>query len=163
MRRMWLLAAVFVSFISQAQSGMTEPVAAPDFTLKAMTGENVRLSEQAGNVVLLNFWASWCGPCRKEMPLLDELQQKYAELGFVVIGVNLDENSADAKGFLAQVPVSFPVLLDAESKIGKLYQVDAMPTTVIIDRDGNKRYLHRGYVDGDLQTYQDVVKELLRE
>ena len=85
---------------------------APDFTLKSTGGNNLRLSEMRGQVVLVNFWASWCGPCRQEMPLLDELQNKYSKLGFTVLGVNVDKNPAKADKILKDIPVTFPVLYD---------------------------------------------------
>jgi len=136
---------------------------APDFTLKSMSGTNLKLSEQAGNVVLLNFWASWCGPCRKEMPLLNDLHNKYQALGFTVLGVNVEEDSSQAKSFIAAQPVDFPILLDSSNQVSKLYDVVAMPTTVVIDRNGNMRYLHKGYKSGDEKKYKKMVKKLLRE
>ena len=121
---------------------------APDFTLKSLTGENLKLSELRGNVVLLNFWASWCGPCRQEMPLLEKMHNKYKGLGFTVMGVNVEEDSSKAKAMAKKDKLSFPVLFDTQSQVSKAYQVSAMPSTVIIDRDGKVRYLHKGYLPG---------------
>lgn len=137
--------------------------AAPDFTLKSNQGSNMRLEDQRGNVVMMNFWASWCGPCRQEMPLMDEIFKKYEKFGFTIMAVNVDEDSADADRFLSDVPVSFPILYDNESRISELYNVDAMPTTIMIDRNGNKRFLHRGYKDGYEKDYEKQVKQLIRE
>jgi len=136
---------------------------APDFTLKSKDGSNVRLEDLRGQVVMLNFWASWCGPCRQEMPLMDEIYKKYEKFGFTILAVNVDEDSADADRFLDAVPVTFPILYDNESRISELYDVDAMPTTVMIDRDGNKRFLHRGYKPGYEDDYRKQVKKLIRE
>jgi len=136
---------------------------APDFTLPSNQGENLRLEQHRGDVVMLNFWASWCGPCRQEMPLMDEIYQQYKDLGFTVLAVNVDENRADAQGFLGKVPVSFPILYDHENRVSELYGVDAMPTTVMIDRDGNKRFLHRGYQPGFEDHYRQEVEQLIRE
>jgi len=136
---------------------------APNFTLKSMSGKNLKLSEMAGNVVLINFWASWCGPCREEMPLLNALHKKYAPLGFTVLGVNVEEQLDGARGFLSNVPVDFPILLDNTNKVSKQYKVVAMPTTVFVDRDGNMRYLHEGYKPGDEKKYRQMVKKLVRE
>lgn len=136
---------------------------APDFTLKSTTGDNVRLAEQRGTVVMLNFWASWCAPCRKEMPLLDDLFQRYQDAGFVLYGVNVESDTAAADKLLEDIPVSFPVLYDPTSKVSKLYDVDAMPTTILIDRDGKIRYVNRGYRSGDEEKYRTQIKELIRE
>lgn len=159
-----LIVAGCVAFLPLGGVGAAElRQAAPDFTLKSLGGKNLKLSEMSGNVVLINFWASWCGPCREEMPLLNALHKKYEPLGFSVWGVNVEENSASAKGFLKDFPVDFPILLDHTNEVSRQYKVIAMPTTVVVDRDGNMRYLHQGYKSGDEATYRQMVKELVRE
>ena len=135
----------------------------PDFTLASNKGDNLRLAEQRGTVIMLNFWASWCGPCRQEMPLLEELNERYAAAGFQVWGVNVDADRADAEQMLAKIPVDFPVLFDGAGEVSKLYGVDAMPSSVFIDRDGKVRHVHRGYRDGDMASYKKIIKELIRE
>lgn len=152
---------LLLSQISWAAKSVDGP--APDFTLKSTSGSNLRLSEQRGNVVLINFWASWCGPCRQEMPLLNEIHEKYSRLGFTVMGVNVDKNSSQADKILKDIPVNFPVLYDPEGDISKLYDVDAMPTTLIVDRNGKMRFLHRGYKPGYEQEYVTQIKQLIRE
>ena len=153
--------------MTTATIGLTQAASvsgpAPNFTLKSLDGENLKLSEMRGDVVLINFWASWCGPCRQEMPLLNALHNKYAPLGFTVLGVNVEENSDDARGFLSNYPVDFPVLLDNKNKVSKQYNVIAMPTTVVVDRDGNMRFLHKGFKSGDEKEYRKMVKKLIRE
>jgi peroxiredoxin len=136
---------------------------APDFTLKSLSGENVKLSELRGQVVLINFWASWCGPCRQEMPLLDQMYQKYGELGFTLLGVNVEQDSGDAQRMLHDTPVTFPILFDTQNVVSKLYDVTAMPSTVIVDRDGNVRFVHKGYQPGYEDEYQTQVRALVRE
>jgi peroxiredoxin len=136
---------------------------APDFTLKSEGGSNLRLSEFRGEVVMINFWASWCAPCRQEMPLLDELYTQYQPLGFTILGVNVEEDSTKARQLLKNAPVNFPVLFDNSSDVSKLYNVVAMPSTVLVDRDGNIRYLHQGYKPGYEESYQQQVRELIRE
>jgi peroxiredoxin len=159
-----LLLAVIIGMLSPLVVSAAEVgKPAPDFTLKSLSGENLKLSEMAGNVVLINFWASWCGPCREEMPLLNALHSKYEPLGFTVLGVNVEEDVNGAKGFLKNFPVDFPVLLDNTNKVSKQYEVIAMPTTVVVDRDGNVRYLHQGYKSGDEEKYRQMVKKLVRE
>jgi len=136
---------------------------APDFTLKSRNGENIKLSELRGEVVMVNFWASWCAPCRQEMPLLEELYDRYADLGFTLLGVNVEEDSNAALELLKEIPVTFPILLDTENRVSRLYKVVAMPSTVILDRDGRVRYVHKGYLPGYEDEYRKQVKELIRE
>ncbi len=136
---------------------------APDFTLKSHAGKNLKLSEHRGEVVLINFWASWCGPCRQEMPLLSELHNKYKALGFTVLGVNVEQDTSDAKKLLKEMPVSFPVVFDDKSVVSKQYDVVAMPSTVLVDRNGKMRYLHKGYKPGEEEIYLEMVRSLIRE
>lgn len=155
-------AAALMLAATLSMAGMaSEP--APDFTLKSNQGENLRLEDYRGQVVMLNFWASWCGPCRTEMPLMDDIYQEYKDLGFTVLAVNVDEDSTDAKRFLDAVPVSYPILYDNTSTVTAAYGVDAMPTTVMIDRDGNARFVHRGYKPGYEDEYEQQVRQLVRE
>ena len=144
---------------------MASPVGAEagNFTLKSAEGSNVRLSEYRGQVVLLNFWASWCGPCRQEFPHLDNLQRKYAELGFTVFGVNVEQDRESADKVLRDIPVSFPVLFDDSNQVSELYNVDAMPMTVLVDRNGIVRFLHRGYRPGFEMAYDKQVRALVKE
>lgn len=158
-----LLPALCALLTGAASSLAMAAQVAPDFTLKSTQGSNVRLSEQRGEVILLNFWASWCGPCRQEMPKLVELQQRYSKLGFTVLGVNVDKDSALAQKLLKDIPVNFPVLLDNTGDVSARYEVNAMPTTVIIDRDGNMRFRHRGYQPGYEDEYEKQIKELIAE
>jgi peroxiredoxin len=136
---------------------------APDFTLPSKAGTPMQLSKYKGSVVMLNFWASWCGPCRTEMPLMDQIYKKYAAAGFVLLGVNVDTDSTDAQKFLSQVPVSFPIAYDRENKVSKIYDVAAMPSTVFIDRKGRVRQLHRGYKPGDENEYLSEIRSLIKE
>ena len=147
---------------SLASSGL-EGRTAPDFALKSSTGENLRLSEYRGDVVMINFWATWCGPCRQEMPLLDELYTRYQRVGFNLLGVNIDDDSRRAMQMIEELGVNFPVLFDAKKEVSKLYEVDAMPVTVLVDREGNVRYVHHGYKPGYEDKYLDQVRSLLRE
>lgn len=136
---------------------------APGFTLPSRGGDSVALEKLKGQVVMLNFWASWCGPCRQEMPLLDQMYKRYNSLGFTLLGVNVEEDTAAADKWLAQTPVSFPVLYDKQNKVSQLYQVNSMPSTVFIDRKGNVRYVHRGYQPGDESEYLNQIRALLKE
>ena len=156
-----LLLTVFAA-TSLASSGL-EGQQAPDFALKSATGENLRLSEYRGDVVMINFWATWCGPCRQEMPLLDELYNRYQRVGFNLLGVNIDDDSSRAMKMATELGVSFPVLFDSRKEVSKLYEVNAMPVTVLVDREGNVRHVHHGYKPGYEEKYLDEIRSLLRE
>lgn len=136
---------------------------APKFQLASMAGKPVSLDQYKGQVVMLNFWASWCGPCRQEMPILEKLHTKYKPMGFTMIGVNVEPDSGEAAKWLQGTPVTFPILFDTKSDVSKLYSVASMPSTVIIDRKGNLRWLHRGYKPGDENEYLNQIRALVRE
>ncbi len=136
---------------------------APEFTLPDRDGSDLSLSDLRGQVVMINFWATWCGPCREEMPLLDALYQRYRDLGFELIGVNVDEDSSMAHGWLEERPVSFPIVYDPRSDVSRLYDVTAMPSTVLVDRSGQVRFRHYGYQPGYENDYQDQIRTLVRE
>ncbi len=144
-------------------AAVTPLAAAPDFTLKSLEGKNMRLAEQRGNVVLVNFWASWCGPCKVEMPHLNKLYDKYRAAGFTMLGVNVDEDPRTASAAANKLAMRFPVLFDNDKLVSKLYDLQSMPATVLIDRDGRVRYLHRGYRDGMEEAYDRQIRELVKE
>jgi len=161
--RIATILALLLSVPAVAGSSASGP--APQFTLDSRSGPKISLSQYKGQVVMLNFWASWCGPCRQEMPLLENIYKKYNKMGFTLIGVNVEPDSKEAEGFLKglQAPVSFPVIYDKDSTVSKAYDVQGMPSTVIIDRKGNIRVLHRGYKPGDENEYLDSIRTLVRE
>jgi peroxiredoxin len=158
-----VMVALVIALLARPANAVTIQDAAPDFTLRSLAGDNLRLEEYRGQVVLINFWASWCGPCRQEMPLLDRLHQRYVDTGFAVLGVNVEGEEKPARALIDKIPVSFPVLIDEGQLVSALYRLEAMPSTVVVDRDGVVRYIHRGYKPGDEAKYVEVVKELIRE
>ena len=162
-RSVLLLAGLMVAVGMAGATSVEISGPAPDFTLKDRDGNTVSLSDLKGQVVLINFWATWCGPCRKEMPLLEQLHARYEPLGFKLLGVNVEEGNVNAEAFLTETPVTFPILFDPENQVSKLYDVSAMPSTVLVDRQGNMRYLHHGYQDGYENIYQDQIRQLVRE
>ncbi|MCH8101177.1 MAG: TlpA family protein disulfide reductase [Proteobacteria bacterium] len=147
---------------SLASSGMEGQVA-PDFALKSTTGENLRLSEYRGDVVMINFWATWCGPCRQEMPLLDELYRRYHRVGFNLLGVNIDDDTTRALRMVEELDLHFPVVFDTRKEVSRLYNVEAMPATILVDREGKIRHVHHGYKPGYEDKYLDQIRALLRE
>jgi len=161
LRIILLVLAIFMGS-SLASSGLTGQTA-PDFVLKSATGENIRLSEYRGDIVMINFWATWCGPCRQEMPLLDELYGRYQRVGFNLLGVNIDDDSRRAMAMVNELGISFPVLFDEDKKVSKLYEVEAMPLTILLDREGTVRHVHHGYKPGYEQKYLNEIRSLLRE
>ena len=157
-----LLAAVLALATTSALPVVAPTTPAPDFTLRAMDGPNMRLQEQRGRVVMINFWATWCGPCRQEMPHLNRLYEKYAPSGFVLMSINVDDDTRNAAEVAAKLGVKFPVLWDTDKKVSRLYDLATMPSTVLIDRDGKVRYVHRGYLNGYEDTYEKQVREMLK-
>lgn len=155
------LAAAFVLPAFAATSSMGP---APAFKLSGRGGKAIDLSQFKGQVVMINFWATWCGPCRQEMPLLEDIYKKYKPMGFTMLGVNVEPDSAAAEAWLTkQKPVSFPIAFDTDSKVSKMYKVAGMPSTVFVDRKGNVRIMHKGYKPGDENVYLTQIRSMLKE
>ncbi len=124
---------------------------------------NMSLAQLRGNVVYLDFWASWCGPCRLSFPQLDQLHRDFSAQGFVVLAVNVDEFEADALAFLQEIPVSYPVVRDAEASTPRAYGILGMPTGYLIDRQGVIRLVHQGFRKHDGEKLRAQIIELLAE
>ena len=123
---------------------------APDFTLPDMNGKSATLSDWRGKLVLLNFWASWCAPCRQEMPLLQATHEAYADDGLVVLSINMKEEAQRVESFVEDMGLAFTVLLDEGADVAKLYRVRGAPTTYFIDREGVIRQRHVGPLTTDM-------------
>jgi thiol-disulfide isomerase/thioredoxin len=138
---------------------------APGFQLSGRGGKNIDLTQFKGQVVMINFWATWCGPCRQEMPLLEDIYKKYKPMGFTMLAVNVEPDSKAAEAWLGKLskPVTFPVAFDVDSKVSKLYKVAGMPSTVFVDRKGNVRVMHKGYKPGDENFYLTQIRTMLKE
>ena len=158
-----LLLGALIGIASLATASSSAP--ATDFTLPARSGGTGSLSQFKGQVVMINFWASWCKPCRDEMPLLEDIYKKYKPMGFTMLAVNVEPDTKAADAWLGKLakPVSFPIAYDVDSKVSKLYKVETMPSTVIVDRKGNVRALHRGYKAGDENFYLTQIRTMLKE
>lgn len=138
---------------------------AKPFSGKTSAGENVSLSDYKGNVLLLDFWASWCKPCKEEMPYLIDLYNQYSEKNFSIVGINVDENSSDVNNFLTGLnkDVPYKIIFDPQGKIPDLYNISAMPSVFLIDKNGKVRYMHIGFLQKDKEQYKNEIETLLNE
>lgn len=137
------------------------PQAVPDFALKSLAGDNLRLSEFRGQIVLLGFWASWCGACREQLAALAQLQQRYAARPLQVLSVSLDRRRDKAQA--AAAGLELPVLLDAQQEVVRRYDPQRLPLLVLIDPSGRRRAAFEGYRDGDAARYRAAIDGLLAE
>lgn len=147
-----------------AHAGSLKPESArksaPEFSLKDGDGRAVRLSDYKGKVVLLNFWATWCGPCKFEIPWFNDLEQRYKGRGFAVLGISMDENGWDAiKPFTSEMRVNYRILLGNDETAQVYGGVDSLPTTFVIDRDGKIASVHMGLVSKS--DYENEIEQLL--
>jgi peroxiredoxin len=133
---------------------------APDFTLKDAKGERLRLSDYKGKVVLLNFWATWCVPCRTEIPWFVDFEKEFQSRGFTVLGVSMDEDGWKAiNPYVAEHKINYPIVL-ANEEVNELYGgIEALPTTMLIGRDGKVAFLHAGLVSR--KDYEEEIRQLL--
>ncbi len=156
---------VFLQLAVPAVNALDIGASAPVFTLPMLDNKekNVSLSSFRGEVIYLDFWASWCAPCRTSFPLLNAFLQKKQAEGFRIIAVNVDENEAAAKKFLQDYPVDFTVLQDSGWHWVETYDVDSMPTSFLIDRKGVIRYRHSGFTSADMAKIENKINALLAE
>jgi thiol-disulfide isomerase/thioredoxin len=134
---------------------------APPFSLPASSGEPIALDKLRGKVVYVDFWASWCGPCKRSFPWMNEMQQKYGGRGLAIVAVNVDKKRADAERFLAQVPASFPIVYDAAGATPASYAVRAMPSSYVIDASGRIVEVELGFRDERKAALEERIRALL--
>ncbi len=134
---------------------------APDFNLPSSDGHNIKLSDFRGQVVYVDFWASWCKPCRKSFPFMNNLQKKYGKQGLKVIAINLDSDKGAAKRFLKKNPAKFTIAYDTENKTPELYGLMVMPTTYLVDRQGNLVDVHKGFKQSQTAKVEKTVMKYL--
>ncbi|ADJ28044.1 TlpA family protein disulfide reductase [Nitrosococcus watsonii] len=137
---------------------------APDCVLKPFekAGE-VTLPQWQGKVVYVDFWASWCPPCLKSFPFLNDLHQRFSDQGLHIVGINVDEKLSDAQDFLARVPARFEIVVDPDQQCARSFDIQAMPSSFLIDRKGVIRHIHLGFRSGDTQELEAWTQKLLQE
>lgn len=148
MKRVWLLIQVPLLLLMFAASPARAEI---DF------------DQLKGKVVYLDFWASWCGPCRESFPWMEKMHQHYKDQGLEVIAVNLDQEPGLAQAFLKKFPVDFRIETDPKGELATYFKVETMPTSVIIDRQGNARFSHLGFHNDRSQGYEQEIRQLLEE
>jgi cytochrome c biogenesis protein CcmG, thiol:disulfide interchange protein DsbE len=152
-----LVAALVAVPVAATEAGQP----APAFTLPNAKGETVALERMRGKVVYVDFWASWCGPCRRSFPWMNEMQQKYGARGLVVVGVNVDKKRGDADRFLAQIPANFTVVFDEAGATPSAYGVKGMPSSYVIDARGNVTFVERGFLDENKAVLEQRIADAL--
>ena len=140
-----------------------EPIHAPDFTLKSNGGKNIKLSELRGQVVMVNFWATWCAPCEEELPVFNRLYEKYRLMGLEILGVSIDKSPSAAAEFGRRLGLNFPILFDPSGSLSEKYRITSMPSTAVVAKDGTIRYVHRGFLPSDPSNYDKEIRSLLKE
>jgi cytochrome c biogenesis protein CcmG/thiol:disulfide interchange protein DsbE len=134
---------------------------APSFLLPTAAGEPIALDKLKGRVVYVDFWASWCGPCRRSFPWMNEMQQKYGARGFTIVGVNVDKRRPDAERFLQQTPATFSIVYDEAGKTPEAYAVKGMPSSYLIDAAGKVVAVESGFRDEQKATFEERIRALL--
>jgi peroxiredoxin len=138
--------------------GVNQGNQAVDFALETVYGSRAALSDYAGQVVLINFWATWCPPCRAEIPDLEAAYREHGDDGFVVLGISVEDPAHLVEPFVASMQMTYPVLLDTEGRVAKTYRVPGLPMSVIVDGEGVIQVRHVGYLSaGQLARYLDRV------
>ena len=158
-----LIALIASLFIIASLYAVEEGELAPDFTLADIEQGKpaFTLSDLRGKVVYLDFWASWCAPCLKSLPLYNELHAKYQSQGFEVVGINIDNPIEDGLDFLLDTPLDFKIPVDPDGEVPTLYDVFGMPTSYLIDREGVVRLVHMGFRDGDMEIIEEEIIDML--
>ena len=135
---------------------------APNFALQDLKGKSYSLKQYRGKVVLVDFWASWCGPCRKSFPWMNKMQRKYGGKGFKILAINVDTEKELARAFLSRNKAEFKVLLDPAGGVAEKYKVVAMPSSFLIDKNGKIVNKHHGFLQKDVEKKEKEIQKLLR-
>jgi cytochrome c biogenesis protein CcmG/thiol:disulfide interchange protein DsbE len=158
-----VLGAALALALAGPGAAVAESADAPDFALASIAGSNYRLSEYRGEVVALVFWASWCGDCRRELERFERLRRTYGSVGFVVLGVNLDQEPDRATALAGAAGIGYPVLIDAAKDVSRSYRADDLPLIVLIDRHGAIRARHTALDERDERGLLVNLRDLIDE
>ncbi|MDZ7652014.1 MAG: TlpA disulfide reductase family protein [Burkholderiaceae bacterium] len=160
----------FRTYLAGAVLSLTLPLAAtaqqvgqpaPSFDLPG-SASAVRLADMKGKVVYLDFWASWCAPCKQSFPWMNEMQAKYGSAGFLVVAISVDAKRSDAEEFLKGTPAQFTVAFDTKGESPKTYAIKGMPSSFLIGPDGRVIATHTGFKDADRKALEDKIREALK-
>jgi len=154
-------AALVLAFCAPFASAVGVGEGAPAFSLATSRGDTVTLDKLRGQVVYVDFWASWCGPCKRSFPWMNELTQRYGDKGFTIVAVNVDKKREDAERFLAQLPAQFTVVYDAAGTTPAAYAAKAMPSSYLIDRSGKIVMVEQGFRDEQKAAVETRIRDLL--
>ncbi|ABD80828.1 TlpA family protein disulfide reductase [Saccharophagus degradans] len=163
-KRNALIVIAFILLAGLQLSTSARATPAPAFTLPEIHSmESLSLADYQGKVIYLDFWASWCGPCRKSLPLMNEVYKRLEDKGFMVIAINLDENRELGLKFLENQPLDYPIVFDKTKSVPGKYQLEAMPSAYLIDKKGTIRAIHKGFKEKDLSKIETQITFLLDE
>ena len=158
----WLVGALLLGNVSGCATTKLVGKPAPDFTLPTLAGPNLQLSSLRGSVALIDFWASWCGPCRDELPALEQLRGVYEARGVRFVTVNIDSDRDAAASMAKQLGVTLPVALDADKRVAESWSLPTMPTSFLVDRQGIVRFVHEGFQGTpDVNAFKRELDQLL--
>lgn len=160
----WVVVSVCAGLVAaNAATALDTGARMPEIGLKDLHGNTIDRASLAGKVVIVDFWASWCGPCKEEMPVLSRLYTKHASSGLVVVGVSVDEDVANVRSFLAKVKATFPIVHDQKHTVAERFAPPKMPSSYVIDRRGIVRHVHGGFRPADADSLASEVQKLLAE
>lgn len=162
MKTVLIIFSLMAMALSMSLSATVFAQPAPQFVLNSASG-TINLANYKGKVVYLDFWASWCAPCRKSFPWMNTMQEKYHDLGFKIIAINLDEDKNKAEQFLKETPANFTIAYDPTSKVARTYKVKGMPSSYLIDRKGNILSEHQGFFSSSKESLEQTIRKALAQ